>query len=200
MKPLARFALTAAVALAAAVLVITRLNAFLDKAAAARLHIAELRAGMAATQEAVRQRARIAAEVEEARQALRKLDAGLVAPDGDPFTWARSELRTCATRAGVELTVLAEAAMKPPAGLAGPAGPWFVPFRIDVEMKGTERDALRFAQLIEESNPLAQFQQFSVVAHYADQPPVIMATIEWPMWSDRVKVAQFNAWRDAAAP
>jgi len=38
----------------------------------------------------------------------------------------------------------------------------------------------------------------SVLAMREDETPIIMATIEWPMWASKEKAAQIRMWRDQA--
>ena len=85
-------------------------------------------------------------------------------------------------------------------GASGPDGPWLVPYRLSMEMKGTEATALRFLRRIEDSNPCVQFHHFSIIAIRPDEPPLLFATIEWPMWAGQEKAAQIQAWREQAAP
>lgn len=198
MNPLLRSTIVYACVITCAVLGIQRLEGCIESGRRARVRIAELKIQIAARRADIARRQEALEQMQRARRALAKADLASIAPAGDAFAWARAEVRSHASGSGVEFVSISESSDKPVPVLKGTEGPWCAPFRLSMEMKGTEEAAIRFLRSTEQAGTYVQLHHFSVLASRDGRSAEVFATIEWPMWISNDKAEQIRAWREQA--
>lgn len=172
----------------------SRFQVLLKQADDARDQLPALREQVQAARATLAKRDSVDKELLQARQDVATADLKLIAPADDPYEWARTEITPKAAAAGIQLLRVSEASDQKPV-LNTEHAPWLGSFRLSLQLSGTEAQALRFVRLLEEDNPCIQVYHLTI-ASSPDTPPILLMTLEWPIWASREKIARVRSWRE----